>query len=285
MGKITSVRREILKGKEELIMLIIQNLFRNAYFSIKSISKKLYRSCAILVFGFTVFAMILLNDQDFHGAGKSQAAKERKADGDADGKAQEQNAEEMVLVESSIAKQCRNFLDEGRNCFREKIEAEISKREVTAGCASIEPACNEIQIEPINPFGEIIVTEQDYDALCRIVQAEAGGEDIQGKVLVAEVILNRVLSGKFASTVYDVIFERSGGSAQFSPTIDGRYFSVTVMPETIEAVEEALYGEDFSQGALFFSARSKANPYDMAWFDRNLKWLFEHGGHEFYTLP
>ncbi len=99
------------------------------------------------------------------------------------------------------------------------------------------------------------------------------------------MILNRVLSGKFASTVYDVIFERSGGSAQFSPTIDGRYFSVTVMPETIEAVEEALYGEDFSQGALFFSARSKANPYDMAWFDRNLKWLFEHGGHEFYTLP
>lgn len=99
------------------------------------------------------------------------------------------------------------------------------------------------------------------------------------------MVLNRVLSGNFASTVYDVIFERSGGSPQFSPTVDGRYASVTVTSGTIEAVEQALHGEDFSQGALFFSARSKANPNDMGWFDRNLKWLFEHGGHEFYTLP
>ena len=43
--------------------------------------------------------------------------------------------------------------------------------------------------------------------------------------------------------------------------------------------------EDLSQGALFFSARRKANPYDMEWFDRNLTWLFQYGGHEFYTLP
>ena len=99
------------------------------------------------------------------------------------------------------------------------------------------------------------------------------------------MILNRVLSGNFASTVYDVIFERSGGSPQFSPTVDGRYATVTVTSGTVDAVEQALHGEDFSQGALFFSARSKANPNDMAWFDRNLKWLFEHGGHEFYTVP
>jgi len=109
--------------------------------------------------------------------------------------------------------------------------------------------------------------------------------ELLGNMNGTEVILNRVLAKDFASTVYGVIFERSGGSPQFAPTADGRYYSVEVTQKTIEAVDKALKDEDLSQGALFFSARSKANPYDMAWFDKNLKWLFQYGGHEFYTLP
>lgn len=267
-----------------MTMLTIQNLFRNAFFSIKSISKKLYRSCAVLVFGFTVFAMIMLKDQNFLSAGKNQVSAKSKMVQDAE-ESKEESFEESSPLEGSFTIACQDILEEDQGQVRDQIKVGISKREVTAVCASIEASRNEMQKEPLNPYGDIIVTEEDYNALCRIVQAEAGGEDIQGKILVAEVILNRVLCNKFASTVYDVIFERSGGSPQFSPTVDGRYFSVTIMPETVAAVEQALHEKDFSQGALFFSARRKANPYDMAWFDRNLKWLFQHGGHEFYTLP
>ena len=266
-------------------MLTIQNLFRNAYFSIKSISKKLYRSCAVLVYGFTVFAMILLKDQNFHGAGKNQVSAKNKIVQDGEEESQESNSKEILPPEGSFAMACQSILEGEPAQVKDKIQLGISKREVTEVCASIQTSCNEMQKAPLNPYGDIVVTEEDYNALCRIVQAEAGVKDDHGKVLVAEVILNRVLSDKFASTVYDVIFERSGGSPQFSPTVDGRYFSVTIMPETIAAVERALHEKDFSQGALFFSARRKANPYDMAWFDRNLKWLFQHGGHEFYTLP
>ena len=267
-------------------MLTIQNLLRNAYFSIKSISKKLYRSCAVLVFGFSVFALILLNDQNFHGAGKNHIAVGSKAARSTEGEIGQEDTEQLVLPsEGSLVMSCKNLLEEGQSQASKDIQEEISKREVTVVCASVQPAHIEMRQEPINPYGEIFISDQDYEALCRIVQAEAGGEDVQGKILVAEVILNRVLSGNFASTVYDVIFERSGGSPQFSPTVDGRYATVTVTSGTVDAVEQALHGEDFSQGALFFSARSKANPNDMAWFDRNLKWLFEHGGHEFYTIP
>jgi N-acetylmuramoyl-L-alanine amidase len=85
--------------------------------------------------------------------------------------------------------------------------------------------------------------------------------------------------------VEEVVFQKSGGSAQFSPTIDGRFESVVISDETIEAVDMVLAGADNSQGALFFSARSKADPDNMSWFDKNLKWLFAYGGHEFYTLP
>ena len=38
----------------------------------------------------------------------------------------------------------------------------------------------------------IDITQQDYDNMLRIVEAEAGGEDRTGKLLVANVILNRV---------------------------------------------------------------------------------------------
>lgn len=230
--------------------------------------------------------MIMLNDHNFHGSGKNEVEAGSSAVKEEEEQANQENTEELLmLAEGSFAVSCRNLAEEGKNQFEKEIQSRLSKLEVTAVCASIESVYNEIQQEPLNPYGEIAVSDQDFEALCRIVQAEAGGEDEQGKILVAEVILNRVLSAKFASSVYDVIFERSGGSPQFSPTVDGRYFSVTVTPGTKTAVEQALNGEDLSNGALFFSARSKADPYDMAWFDRNLKWLFRHGGHEFYTLP
>ncbi len=267
-------------------MLIIQNLLKRAYLCIKGMAKKIYKSCAVCVSGFTVFTLVLTNEQNFYGGGKVGITVEQIAFSDIEEKLKREGSEASFVLEGNLGLACRDFLEETPKRVKEDVQAEISKHEAAAVCAQIAPKVqSEMRLEPINPYGEIYVAQEDYDALCRIVQAEAGGEDIQGKVLVAEVVLNRVLSGDFASTVYDVVFERNGGRPQFSPTVDGRYYSVTVTDDTISAVDQALYGEDVSQGALFFSARSKANPNDMAWFDSNLKWLFAHGGHEFYTLP
>ena len=54
-------------------MLTIQNLLKNVYCSIKNISKKSYRNCAVLVSGFSVFAMVSLNAHGFGGAGKNRS--------------------------------------------------------------------------------------------------------------------------------------------------------------------------------------------------------------------
>lgn len=126
------------------------------------------------------------------------------------------------------------------------------------------------------------LSAQDYDSLLRIVEAEAGGEDEDGKLLVANVVLNRVNSEKFPDTVTEVIMQREDGVAQFSPTVDGRFQSVTVSEETYEAVQRALYGEDISQGALYFCAREKADSSNMQWFDQKLTKLFSYGNHEFF---
>ena len=127
------------------------------------------------------------------------------------------------------------------------------------------------------------ITEEDYENMLRIVEAEAGCEDRTGKLLVANVILNRVRDEAFPDTITEVVFQKEKGICQFSPISDGRFYTVQVSQETVEAVNAALYGEDCSEGALYFMAREYANEDKAAWFDRNLTKLFTYGGHEFFV--
>lgn len=127
------------------------------------------------------------------------------------------------------------------------------------------------------------LSEEDYDALLRLVEAEASGEDIKGKMLVANVVLNRVESSSFPDTVKEVIYQRHNGRAQFSPVATGKIDRVAVSEETVEAVERALCGEDESCGALYFVAPAYADAANHRWFQKNLTWLFSYNGHEFYT--
>jgi len=123
-----------------------------------------------------------------------------------------------------------------------------------------------------------VVTNDDYQVLLQIVEAEAGTEDIMGRMLVANVILNRLELGFGGNTISDVVFAKG----QFSPVADGRFFTVTPTETTIEAVNRVLDGEDYSEGALYFMNRTRASKRGARWFDRNLKLLFQHGDHGFY---
>lgn len=129
----------------------------------------------------------------------------------------------------------------------------------------------------------LLITVEDKEVLLRIVEAEATCEDIKGRMLVANVILNRVVSEKFPDSITEVVFQNNGVTYQFAPIKDGRYWTVEVSDETKEAVERVLAGEDYSQGAMYFAARRMANPKAMRWFDSSLRYLFRHGVHEFFT--
>lgn len=112
----------------------------------------------------------------------------------------------------------------------------------------------------------------------RIVEAEAGDQDIKGRVLVANVIMNRVKSKHFPNTVKGVVFAHR----QFSPIQNGSYYRVSVSKKTKEAVRQALKGKDYSQGALYFMCRRASTPSNVAWFDRALTKVKEYGCHEFF---
>ena len=79
------------------------------------------------------------------------------------------------------------------------------------------------------------------------------------------------------SPITDVVYEKR----QFSPVSNGSINRCKVEQETVEAVDRALAGEDYSEGALFFMNRRASSGSNVRWFDTHLDYLFQHGGHEF----
>lgn len=124
--------------------------------------------------------------------------------------------------------------------------------------------------------------DEELEVLLRIVEAEAGCEDEEGRLLVANVVLNRMNNELFPNTVTEVVFQEENGVSQFSPVSNGSYYQVEISDVTVSAVGRALMGEDISQGALYFAARKYADTEKMKWFDENLTHLFQYGGHEFF---
>ncbi|WP_336786939.1 cell wall hydrolase [Paenibacillus sp. MMO-177] len=96
-------------------------------------------------------------------------------------------------------------------------------------------------------------SDDDLYWLSRIVSAEAKGEPIKGQIAVANVVLNRVASGKFPGTIKGVIFAKG----QFSPVSNGSVYDKPTK-EAIESAEKALNGAKVIEKDVyyFFEGRS-----------------------------
>ena len=116
--------------------------------------------------------------------------------------------------------------------------------------------------------GEII--EGQKSLLAVLVMAEAGNQDLDGKRLVVDVVLNRVKDSRFPNTIEEVIYEDN----QFSPVEDGGLDRSmwTVTPDCFKAVEMEFNGNELDSGILYFSAGGFSNYGTPA---------FRHGNHYF----
>lgn len=178
-----------------------------------------------------------------------------------------------------------NYYALGTNVEDVLVGQRTSKREgaVIKGMGSqVAASVNDIDDQSWELVENTQISDKDYETLLAIVEAESGGEDLKGRLLVANVILNRVDSELFPDTVTEVVWQNSGGSPQFTPTVDGRIQTVEVSDTTREAVNRAIDGEDHSQGALFFLEREYSESKNIKWFDASLHFLFKHGVHSFY---
>jgi N-acetylmuramoyl-L-alanine amidase len=104
-------------------------------------------------------------------------------------------------------------------------------------------------VQPSNTY-----SASDLDLLSRLVQAEAGGEPYEGKVAVAEVVMNRVAAG-FSSSIHGVIY----APGQFSPVANGM-INRPASADSIRAAEETLATyKGNPNGILYFYAPSKTS--------------------------
>jgi spore germination cell wall hydrolase CwlJ-like protein len=104
---------------------------------------------------------------------------------------------------------------------------------------------NKNDTQPVSNNGGF--SEYEKDLLARLVRAEAQSEPYNGKVAVAEVVLNRINSGKFPSTVEGVIYQRG----QFSPVSNGS-INKPADSDSRRAVDQAIASSDALYGSLFF---------------------------------
>ena len=120
-------------------------------------------------------------------------------------------------------------------------ETTVSNNEIV-GTVSM---CTVETIERPEPlFGEF--TEREIDLMAQLVWHEAGNQDMVGKMLVADTVLNRVEDSRFPNTVEEVIFQK------------GQYTTAKVLGRvepTIEcygAVLSEIDGERYNTEVIFF---------------------------------
>ena len=123
---------------------------------------------------------------------------------------------------------------------------------------------------------EEVYSAEDITWLSRIIFAEARGESLEGKIAVGNVILNRVASPQFPSTVYNVIFDRRCG-IQFTPAYSGA-INNSASEECVIAAKIALDGGDVAGGSLYFSQSNIG-----CWAARNRPYVATIGNHSFYA--
>lgn len=100
--------------------------------------------------------------------------------------------------------------------------------------------------------GESFYDPEDVYWLSRLIEAEAGGESMKGKISVGSVVINRVECDEFPDTVEGVIFDSRCG-IQFSPAYNGAIYN-TPSEDSVTAAKLALDGAKPVGGCLYFSA-------------------------------
>ncbi len=116
-------------------------------------------------------------------------------------------------------------------------------------------------VPPTSGSGTVIpYTNSELDLLARLIEAETAGEIYEAKVAVGAVVVNRVKSPDWPSTITSVINHVSGGYYQFTPVKNG-YINKPASSDSIKAAWAALYGSDPSKGALFYFDDSSTNQW------------------------
>ena len=127
-------------------------------------------------------------------------------------------------------------------------------------------------------YYEIHYPTEDFFWLSHIIYAESREQPLAGQIGVGNVVLNRIESDIFPSTVFDVIFDRRY-TVQFEPISTG---GVYAQPDEMSVIAACLCLEGYNTvgDSLYFINPEKA---DSTWFDSALSHVITIGQHKFYS--
>ncbi len=139
-------------------------------------------------------------------------------------------------------------------------------------------------------YSSINITPEEMQILYKITSAERGDGTQQQQEYVVSVILNRVLSSEFPSSVKDVVYQKG----QFTAITDGNYDRANPSETTKAAVDNVIKTGDKSQCAVYFmTPRASIAARNQSWVskltylfndqDESLKSTNTGGSHNFYT--
>lgn len=118
---------------------------------------------------------------------------------------------------------------------------------------------------------------EDLHWLSRLISAESKGEPLLGQIAVGNVVLNRVHSGRYPNTIYDVIFDMQYG-VQFEP-VENKMIYNDPDPLSVLAAKICLEGYQVADNSLYFLneriAKSK-------WIVNHCSYVMTIGNHTFY---
>ncbi len=130
-------------------------------------------------------------------------------------------------------------------------EQEMIRKAKEEAAAKAAQQAQTTQGAAVTQNASVAASADDVTLLAALIQCEAGSECYEGQVAVGAVVMNRVRSGAYPSTIYNVIYQ----SGQFSPAGSGKVASVIangVSSNCVQAAQQALGGYDNTGGCLSF---------------------------------
>ncbi len=180
--------------------------------------------------------------------------------------------EEKQELENSIQKREDRLFVPVR-FIAENFEAEVSWDEMSyTVLVEKEGASVPVALQEIRSY-----SDDEIFWLARIVYAESRGEPMEGKIAVANTVLNRVADKDFPNTIYGVIFDKQY-AVQYEPTANGTIYN-TPDAQSVIAAKRALEGEKTVSDCLYFLNPKKAQNF---WIVNNRTFYKTIGNHDFY---
>lgn len=168
----------------------------------------------------------------------------------------------------------------------EKVEAEWAQEQIKADRAyEAEVAAERERWEQMEQAGSIPVTdlteedikEMDYwgelELLAAVVEAEAGNQDMTGKRLVVDVVLNRVDSPLFPNTITEVLEQPGQFSTMWNGAVEDAGWHM--QEDDYTAVMMEVTGVRLDYDIYYFTARE---------YNASCKPAYIHGDHYFGYL-